>query len=139
MHHKLIAGLGLGLGALLLLAGMGWVLNAEAPASGTVVAESGLHWHARLSVIENGVPVTIPADVGLGATHNPIHTHDDEPGLIHMEFSGRVTQDDLRLKNFFKVWQRTLPDTATMMVNGAENIALGAYIMQDGDEIVVTY
>lgn len=110
--------------------------GSEVPAS-TVLAQNGLHWHAKLAITEGGKAVEIPIDVGLGKVHNPIHTHEDR--LIHMEFSGRVAEDDLRLKNFFSAWNKELPSGATMTVNGKPNSELGEYVMRDGDEIALSY
>lgn len=139
MNKKFVAGL-LSLGVLALIAGSAWFLarGESKPIAATVVSQNGLHWHAELSVREGGVEVPIPADLGLGAVHNPIHTH-DEPGIIHMEFSGRVTEDDLRISNFFRTWGRELPATAVMMVNGEPKSELGGYIMRDGDKIKLSY
>lgn len=103
------------------------------------VAQNGLHWHAKLKVTENGVPVVIPANMGLGTTHNPIHTHDDEPGLIHMEFGSKVTTADLELNRFFTVWGRPLGQPTRMIVNGKDSTEYGSYMMRDGDRIELYY
>jgi len=104
-----------------------------------IVAQNGLHWHAKLKVIDRGVPVIIPADMGLGATHNPIHTHDDELGLIHMEFGGKVTTTDLELGKFFAVWSRPFGQPTRMMVNGKDTTEYDNYMMRDGDTIELYY
>lgn len=119
----------------------GSILATRAPATpaATIVSQNGLHWHATLIVREAGTTLVIPANLGLGVVHNPIHTHDDEPGLIHMEFDGRVTEDDLRLKNFFTLWGKEVPAGATMTVNGEPNVQMGQYSMRDGDVIEIRY
>lgn len=104
-----------------------------------VIAQNGLHWHARVKVIERGIPVSIPANMGLGATHNPIHTHDDEPGLIHMEFGGKVTTSDIELGKFFAVWNRSFGQPTRMVVNGKDNTEYAQYQMKDGDSIELYY
>jgi len=103
----------------------------------TVLAQNGLHWHAKLAITEGGKVVEVPTDVGLGKVHNPIHTHEDR--LIHMEFSGQVTENDLRLKNFFSAWNKEFPSEATMTVNGKASSELGEYVMRDGDEVAISY
>lgn len=109
-------------------------------ASGEVLARNGLHWHADLRVFKNGEQETIPAGIGLGITHNPLHTH-DEDGVVHLEFGGRVMKDDTRLANFFEVWGRGFPsgEGVTMTVNGEASDEFGDYHMQDGDVIEVRY
>ncbi len=71
--------------------------------------------------------------------HNPMHTHDDEPGLIHMEFGGKVTKNDLALQKFFDVWGKNFGTAKSMMVNGVENSEFEDYRMQDGDMIEILY
>lgn len=139
MNKLLAAGL-LSLCLLALIAGASWLLSRgeNQPVTATVVSQNGLHWHAKLSVSEGGVEVAIPAGLGLGAVHNPIHTH-DEPGLIHMEFGGRVTEDDLRLENFFRLWNKELSSTSVVMVNGAPSVELGRHMMKDKEIIEVSY
>jgi len=131
---------GVVVGVLILLIGGSLVAatpqGSEMPAS-TVLAQNGLHWHAKLAITEGGKVVEVPTDVGLGKVHNPIHTHEDR--LIHMEFSGQVTEDDLRLKNFFSAWNKEFPSGATMTVNGKTSSELGEYVMRDGDEIAISY
>ncbi len=127
-------------GSVLLLGGLLW-LGSRGSNDPDVVSTSALHWHPQLRIYVKGEEVAIPQNLGLGAVHNPIHTHDDLP-LLHLEFSGRVTQDDLRLKNFFRVWGRditSLGSNVTMTVNGEPNTELGNYIMRDGDKIELRY
>lgn len=125
----------------LVLVGASWFFAERERGVGEndVISRSGLHWHARLSLYERGELVDIPANVGIGAVHNPVHTHDDERGLIHMEFSGLVRGRDVELVRFFEVWQRELPQNGTMTVNGVENKELGTYRMKDGDTIEIRY
>jgi len=111
------------------------------------ISTRGIHWHSKLTITIRGEQIAIPANIGLGTIHNPIHTHTDEPEVIHMEFDGIVKQDNLRLKRFFEIWNKQLSETClldecggtvTMRVNGVENTELGEYIMQDGDEIDIS-
>ena len=88
-----------------------------------------------------GEKVEIPQNIGLGAVHQPTHTHDDLP-LIHLEFSGLVKGDDTKLGKFFRVWNkdfREFGQTVTMTVNGEPNTELENYPMKDKDKIVLRY
>src|SRR3989338_1286858 len=75
-----------------------------------IISRDGLHWHSTLSIYIKGEKLEIPQNVGLGAIHNPIHTHDEDAsdGIIHMEFGGLVRAGDTMLGNFFKVWNKDM-------------------------------
>lgn len=117
---------------------------------GDIVARGGLHWHPELTITIKGVHQTIPANIGIGAAHKPIHTHDDT-GVIHLEFEGRVTKDDIRLSEFFKIWGKRFSSTCIfdycngadgsikMFVNGKENSQFDQYEMHDKDRIEIRY
>ncbi|MDP3784460.1 MAG: hypothetical protein Q8R12_00010, partial [bacterium] len=102
---------------------------------------SGLHWHPELAIFVKGEKQEIPANLGIGAVHNPMHTHDSS-GVIHLEFQGVVRKDDLKLGHFFQVWGKDfmeLGSTVKMTVNGEENTELQDYIMKDSDKIELRY
>lgn len=125
-----------------LIGALAWYL-ASRPSSpaAELIARRGLHWHAELAIFVNGQKQEIPADVGLGVTHNPVHTHDDS-GLIHLEFSGAVRPDDIKLGQFFQAWNKNLEDFGTldkMTVNGQENSERQNYVLRDGDKIELHY
>ena len=106
-----------------------------------VVSLTGLHWHPQLTIYVKGEKVEIPHNIGLGAVHQLMHTHDDLP-IIHLEFPARVTKDDLKLSRFFKIWDKDMGSFGTltkMTVNGKENAELGDYVMRDGDKIELRY
>jgi hypothetical protein len=111
----------------------------ESTTQSEVITQNGLHWHAKLTVRVAGEVVEIPANMGLGAVHNPIHTHDDEPGLIHMEFGGKVMRSDLALQKFFDVWGKNLGNAVAMTVNGEPSTKFQEYLMQDGDLIDISF
>ncbi len=70
-----------------------------------------------------------------------IHTRDLD-GTVHLEFPGRVTDDDLRLGNVFKIWARKLDaygSKLNMTVNGTESEAGARYAIRDGDKIILSY
>ena len=130
-----IAGVGLLFGATVLI-GLAWV-SIKPNESDVVVSPNGLHWHATLVLHEGGQEVAIPNNLGIGTVHQPIHTHED--GLVHMEFEGRVTEEDLMLGNFFSTWGKTLNASTTVAVNGIYRPEGGHYVMRDGDKIEVSY
>ncbi|OGC84927.1 hypothetical protein A3F55_02820 [Candidatus Adlerbacteria bacterium RIFCSPHIGHO2_12_FULL_53_18] len=118
---------------------LGYMPQSSPAEQGEILSQNGLHWHAKVTVRVDGEEVEIPANMGLGAVHNPIHTHDDEPGLVHMEFGGRVTKSDLALQKFFNVWDKNFGTARSMMVNGIESSEFENYRMQDGDVIEISY
>jgi hypothetical protein len=136
----------IGIGALVVLALGALVLlpqgsGSRIPADPDIVAAGGMHWHPRLEMYVRGEKVDIPHDMGLGAVHSPIHTHEDPP-IIHLEFPGIVRVDDIRLGKFFDVWRkdmRSFGENMRMSVNGTENTDYERYIMRDGDVIELQY
>ncbi|KKW19978.1 MAG: hypothetical protein UY63_C0004G0063 [Parcubacteria group bacterium GW2011_GWA2_51_10] len=106
-----------------------------------IVARSGMHWHPQLEIYVKGEKQEIPQNVGIGAVHSPMHTHDDLP-IIHLEYSGVVRNDDIMLGQFFKVWERDMNSFGSnmkMTVNGEESTEFGDYVMRDGDKIELRY
>ncbi|OHA04329.1 MAG: hypothetical protein A3J58_03035 [Candidatus Sungbacteria bacterium RIFCSPHIGHO2_02_FULL_52_23] len=119
-----------------------WYLATRPPIpEGEILSRSGLHWHPELAIFVKGEKQEIPADLGIGAVHNPMHTHDSS-GVIHLEFQGVVRKDDLKLYRFFEVWGKDFMDIGSsvkMTVNGEENAELQNYDMKDGDKIELRY
>ena len=107
-----------------------------------VLSRTGLHWHPELIIFVKGERQGIPADIGISAVHNPIHTH-DATGVIHLEMSGVVRISDTTLGQFFKVWGKTFADFGTttprMTVNGIANAQLLDYPMKDKDKIELSF
>jgi hypothetical protein len=115
-----------------------------------IVARNGLHWHPELSIKILGEAQEIPQGLGLTPVEMPIHTH-DEHGIIHLEFSGVVRKDDLRLGEFFKIWGKTFNHDCIfdkcsgsegrlkMLINGRENAEFGDYMMRDKDKIEIIF
>lgn len=131
----------------LVIAGLIWLKSAEPSEAeislekGAVIAEQGLHWHPELKIFVKGQEIKIPENVGLGAVHNPVHTHEDLP-VIHLEFSGLVRETDTELGKFFEVWGKEFMElgaTVAMTVNGNPNNELEKYRMKDGDKIELHY
>jgi len=128
-----------------------WYIASRPPiVASEIVSRSGLHRHAELRISIKGKTQDIPANIGIGVVHYPIHTHDPND-VIHLEFNGLVTIDDLRLRNFFRAWGKRFdgncifqycngPDgSVKMFVNGEENQEFGRYVMRDMDRIEITY
>lgn len=129
--------------SLLLIGGIAWSSNL-AKNDPTIIATNGLHWHPRLAIYVKGEKQEIPANVGLGAVHLPMHTHseDSADGVIHLEFGGTVRTKDILLGNFFTIWNKDMRSLGTnmrMMVNDQENTEYENYVMHDGDQIVLNY
>src|SRR3989344_8946196 len=106
-----------------------------------IVAVSGMHWHPQLEIYVKGEKIEIPQNIGIGAVHQPMHTHDDLP-IIHLEFPALVRTQDIMLGRFFEIWgkdMRSFGSNMRMMVNGGENTEYENYIMGDGDKIELHY
>ena len=115
--------------------------TSPAALDGEILSLTGLHSHPQLEIYVKGEKQEIPAGLGMGGGHKPIHTHDDAP-IVHLEFPAKVTKDDTRLGEFFTVWGkdfREFGQTATMTVNGEPNTEFENYQMKDGDKIELRY
>lgn len=113
---------------------------------GDIVATNGIHWHPTLTIYKDGEQVEIPANVGLMGSHESIHTHAEDvaQGVLHFEFNRMVRTGDLKLQNFFTIWDNKNIATAfgaleRMTVNGEENTELGEYVVQSEDKIELFY
>lgn len=126
--------------------------NPPVPAD-QVVAQNGLHWHPKLSIYIKGEKKELEDKIGIGAIHQPIHTHteDYKDGVVHMEMSGVVTRDETKLDNFFRIWGKDFNATqifdkknsedgkVKIIVNGKENNDFENYKMRDSDTIEIRY
>ncbi|MFA5934214.1 MAG: hypothetical protein WC795_03290 [Candidatus Paceibacterota bacterium] len=104
-----------------------------------IVSRDGLHWHAHLTIKINGKEEAIPGEIESVAEMN-LHTHETN-GIIHAEFAGLVTKDQLHLKNFFSIWGKDFSKdsilghktgdegTVKMFVNGEPNYDFENYII----------
>lgn len=118
--------------------------NEKKAAQGTVISQTGVHWHPKLSIYINGKKQDIPAGIGLGAAEMSMHTHDTD-GVIHMELAGPVTANETKIGNFFNIWGKDFSSTkildkegkVSMIVNGRQNKEFENYEMQNGDDIVI--
>lgn len=139
----LIAGGGIG--------AFGWYI-AKQPSipESDIISRRGIHWHPELSIYTKGQKQEIPANLGIGANHQPIHTH-DTTGVLHVEIQGLVIKGDTKLGRFFKIWGKEFnsncilnfcngPDgNVKMLVNSNENFDFENYPMQDKDKIEIRY
>ncbi len=140
---------------LALLAGGSWLSRylAQTPLAsgqGALVSARAIHYHPRLTITIKGEPFPIPAGVGIGAVHAPIHTHEGD-GTLHIEMNGPVYEDDIRLGRFFEIWGKTFNrdqifeyrngegGQVRMRVNGEESDAFENYVLKNGDEIEIRY
>jgi len=127
------------------IAGLVWlVASAPKTPEGDILSRSGFHWHPELAVYVKGVKQEIPPNLGIGAVHQPMHTHvEDAPqGVIHLEFQGLVKKSDVTLGKFLQTWGKNINSFGTnvkMTVNGKENTEYENYLMQDKDKIELRY
>ncbi len=149
-----------GIGALTLVVLIGGIFlfsnqqSREVPIpSDQIVSRNGLHWHSKLEIHIKGEKQEIPADIGLGAVHQEIHTHEEDAkdGVLHMEMSGFVARDETGVGRFFKIWGKEFSrdqifeykndseGIVKMFVNGKENQEFERYQMKDGDKIEIRY
>ena len=130
--------------AIAVVGGLTWLVASQpkTPES-DIVSRSGFHWHPELAIYVKGEKLEIPENIGIGAVHQPIHTHDDSSqGVVHMEFQGLARKQDVTLGQFFKNWgkdMRSFGANMKMTVNGEENTEYENYIMGDKDKIELRY
>lgn len=128
-----------------------WYIETRPPVpESEIISRSGIHWHSKLTITVKGQKQEIPADIGIGATHRPIHTH-DSTGVIHLEMQGLVRKDDTKLSQFFKIWGKEFnsncifdkcngyEEKVKMSVNGKKNTEFENYHMKDKDKIEIHY
>ncbi len=107
-----------------------------------------LHWHAKLDIIIDGEPISIPGNIGVGTSYmRPIHTHDSS-GELHIE---GPCQRDFTLGDFFDIWEKTFNEecildscvdenhTLTLYVNGVESNEFENLVLRDDQEIQLIY
>ncbi|MDO8469940.1 MAG: hypothetical protein Q7S84_02910 [bacterium] len=159
---KKIASWGLGGGlTVVVIGGLIWYAMTRPPIlESDVVSRSAFHWHPELTIYIKGERQEIPANIGIGAVHQPIHTHADDAGqgIIHLEFQGLARTRDVLLGQFFKNWGKDIRSfgtnmqpsdergstegsrpNVTMTVNGEENAEYENYVMRDKDKIELRY
>jgi len=138
----------LGVIVAILLLGAAWYAFGQtaAPAVESVsfppqLSPAAMHIHSELSIVQNGIRIPIPKDIGIGKIHQPIHTHEND-NVIHVESSDTRAYT---LGNFFQVWKKSLNTTCVadycgkveMTVDGKPNDDLGRHVLKDGEKIEV--
>lgn len=132
--------------------GGGWyfISRVEPAEESKLVSRSPIHWHPELKIKILGEYQEIPANIGIGIVHQPIHTHEAD-GVLHIEPTGAVRENDIKLRRFFEVWGKTFNENCVfeycsgsegqlkMFVNGQENFDFGNYLMQDRDLIEIIF
>jgi hypothetical protein len=114
------------------------------------VGKETFHIHAMLHIYVNGLLSPIPADIGIEVSkgrETSLHTH-DKTGIIHMETNRRYP---FTLGDFFSVWGVKLGPAQLGALTGLGGNHLhfylngkplpnpAAYVMQNGDSIVIGY
>ena len=127
-----------------IVGGLVWLVASQSETSESdIVSRNGFHWHPELTIYVKGEKQKIPENIGIGAVHQPIHTHDDsDQGVVHMEFQGLARKQDIALGQFFKNWGKDLRSFGTnmkMVVNGEENTEYENYVMHDKDKIELRF
>lgn len=134
-----------------LLAAAGWwFLRQPGITEEEIISRRGLHWHPELTILIKGERQEIPANIGIGAVEQPIHTH-DSTGVIHMEMTGLIVKKDTRLGRFFEIWGKQFNSNCIfdfcaseegkvkMTVNDQESSEFENYLMKDKDKIEIRY
>lgn len=144
-YWKRIAQWGVGVAlAVLSVGGFVWYITTRPPIpKGDIISRSGIHWHSELTIYIKGKKQEITPNIGIGAVHQPVHTHDDsDQGIIHLEFPGITRKQDTTLGEFFKNWGkdiRSFGANMKMTANGKDNTEYENYIMRDNDKIELRY
>lgn len=152
--QKIIGSIALGT-VIIIVGGIFLMSESNSPRfpEGEVLTRNGLHWHPTLEVFIDGNKQEIPANIGLGAVHEKIHTHekDAKDGVIHLEMSGVVAKNDTKLSKFFSSWGKVFNTNqimdkqsgsegkVKMLVNGTENTEFENYLMKDKDKIEIRF
>ena len=86
---------------------------------------TSVHYHAHLTILYHGSPVTVPGNIGIPSDQSCIywiHTHDDS-GVIHVEAPKAKTKD-FTLADFFRVWGQPLSQqqVTTIKLSGDDKL-----------------
>lgn len=105
-----------------------------------------MHIHPKVSILIDGQPITIPANIGILPTcMQAIHTH-DESGELHVEYP---QQHDFKLADFFANWgqpfskqqvlDKSLDEHSSliMTVDGQPSEEFENLILRDQQQIVI--
>jgi len=97
------------------------------------------HKHAMLQIVINGVPATLPKDIGITPDcEKMLHTH-DTTGTVHVEAQNARAYT---LGDFFAVWGKPLvtQNFLRMTVDGSEMKGdPSGLVLAEGQQIVLYY
>ena len=141
---RIIRWIGCGAFGVAVIVGLVWlVTSAPKTPESDIVSRGAFHWHPEVAIYIKGEKQEIPENIGIGAVHQPIHTHNDSnQGIVHMEFQGLARKQDTTLGQFFKNWGKDMHSFGTnmkMTVNGEENTEYENYVMHDKDKIELRF
>lgn len=98
------------------------------------------HFHAVVNIAVDGVPETIPANVGIKSNcMAEVHTH-DASGEVHVE--SLQAEKQFRLGDFFAVWGQSITRPGynlQLLVNGQNSTSGGNVVLQDDQRIELHY
>lgn len=122
--------------------------NREVALTCTTDMATHFHIHPVLKIMINGQTQELEKNIGITPNcMNSLHTH-DSTGIIHVE---APEKRDFNLSDFFAVWGKTYSKdqildfkvdenhTISQMVNGQDNTDYENLILNDKDEIVISY
>ena len=84
------------------------------------------HYHAHLTILLNGQPVSVPAQIGItDQCFYWMHTHDTS-GVIHIEAPANQKDRTFTLGDFFSVWKQPLSSTqvATLTLTSDQKLVI---------------
>ncbi len=141
---KIVCWVGWSIFGIAVIAGFVWlVASAPKTPEGETLSRNGFHWHPELTIYVKGEKQELPPNIGIGAVHQPIHTHDDSnQGIVHMEFQGLVRKENATLGQFLKNWDKDILSfgaNTKMTVNGEESTEYENYVMRDKDKIELRF
>ncbi len=104
--------------------------SSTAPAINGIECQTEMvkvHWHAHLTMINDGQNVEVPAGIGINKDANCLywlHTHQTD-GIIHIESPERT---NFTLGDFFAVWGQPLSTTEAGAISAASGQTLRFYV-----------
>ena len=105
-------------------------------------ANIATHIHPELSIVVDGEPEVIPADIGITSTCMPeIHTHDTS-GAVHVETTTHARLQELTFADFFDVWGQPAEREGynlTILFNGETAESITEVPLEDHSQIQLIY
>ena len=104
-RFKKIASWGLGGGLIVaIIGGLVWYAAIRPPVpESDIVSRNAFHWHSELAIYVKGEKQEIPSNIGIGAVHQPIHTHNDsDQGNYSLGISRACSQAGCSARSVFQ-------------------------------------